>query len=158
MRGGAFTLEIDLSCVSLERYRGVIRDIYCGSAGSFPPTTLLNRMPEIFVLYADWSYIFAMSSSVVNPKVDTNKNHRLALRLSGEQKAMIETVADLKAQSVSEFVLQSALDRAAAEFLDRTNFVLTNSQWEDFLAVLDQPSTPNPGLEKLLQFNSVFVD
>ncbi|MEI6217139.1 MAG: DUF1778 domain-containing protein [Actinomycetes bacterium] len=99
-----------------------------------------------------------MSSSVVNPKVDTNKNHRLALRLSGEQKAMIETVADLKAQSVSEFVLQSALDRAAAEFLDRTNFVLTNSQWEEFLAVLNQPATPNPGLEKLLQFNSVFVD
>lgn len=57
---------------------------------------------------------------------------------------------------MSEFVLESALDRTAEALADRRMFELEPERWEAFVAALDAPPQPNARLSRLLQEPSVF--
>ncbi len=90
--------------------------------------------------------------------MSSNPKYRIDIRLNRDQLALINAVAAFKGQSANQYVLESAMTRASEEFLDRTNFVLTDSQWEAFMDLLARPASPNVALEKLVQRPSSFSD
>ncbi|TAH68507.1 MAG: DUF1778 domain-containing protein [Rhodopseudomonas palustris] len=84
------------------------------------------------------------------------RSEKLDLRLTPEAKRLLNAAAQASRRSVSEFVLESALDRAKEALPDRQHFGLDAAQWEAFLAALDTPPRPLPRLQRLLAEPSVF--
>lgn len=76
---------------------------------------------------------------------------KLDLRLSPETKARLNAAARERHQSVSQFVLSSAIDRADETLAARQRFTLDADQWAVFLAALDAPARDLPRLERLFR-------
>src|SRR5258708_5857017 len=90
--------------------------------------------------------------------VAETRNQKLDLRLTPSARRTLKTAAVAARQSVSEFVLQSALARAEETLPDRQRFGLSAEQWTAFQAALDAPASARtaPRLTKLLREPSVF--
>lgn len=89
------------------------------------------------------------------PAAET-RNEKLDLRLTPSAKRTLQSTAKLSRRSVSEFVLESALQRAEETLPDRQYFGLNAKQWAAFHSALDAPPRPMPGLAELLREPSVF--
>ena len=74
-----------------------------------------------------------------------DRSEKLDLRLTPEAKRVLNAAAQASRRSVSEFVLESALDRAKEALPDRQHFGLDAAQWKAFLAALDAPPRPCHG-------------
>ena len=85
----------------------------------------------------------------------TRRSEKLDLRLTPQAKRTLNAAASAANQSLSEFVLESALAHAQEILPDRTQFFLDAKQWEAFLAALDAPPRPRPRLARLLNEPSV---
>lgn len=86
----------------------------------------------------------------------TARTEKLDLRVSAATKRALKEAAIAARQSVSEFVLDSALTRAEQLLADQTRIVLSGPDWERFVAALDAPPEPSPRLERLMREPSVF--
>ena len=89
------------------------------------------------------------------PNAET-RNEKLDLRLTPSAKRTLQVAASVARQSVSEFVLESALARAEETLPDRQRFGLKAEQWAAFQAALAAPPPPAARLAKLLRQPSVF--
>ena len=81
---------------------------------------------------------------------------KIDIRLTAEAKETLRSAAAAQGRTVSDFVLDSALQRAAETLPDRTRFELGAKQWAKFGALLDAPPRDLPRLAKLLKKPSVF--
>ena len=72
------------------------------------------------------------------------------LRALPGQRDLIDHAAHLLGKTRSDFMLESACDRARMVLLDQVFFRLDSDKFEQFTALLDAPPGPNPGLERLL--------
>ncbi len=72
------------------------------------------------------------------------------LRALPEQRDLIDQAASLLGKSRSDFMLETACARAQEVVLDQVFFVVNGEKFEQFVAMLDAPPKPNPGLERLL--------
>jgi uncharacterized protein (DUF1778 family) len=72
------------------------------------------------------------------------------LRALPEQRDLIDQAARLLGKNRSDFMLESACERAQAVLLDQVLFKLDDASFRAFNALLDAPPTPNPGLDRLL--------
>lgn len=86
------------------------------------------------------------------------RTQKLDLRLTAEAKETLTAAARAQRRSLSEFVLESALDRAEEALADRRVFQLPPNRWDAFIAALDAPPGDLPRLRKLLSGPSVFSD
>ena len=84
------------------------------------------------------------------------RDTKLDIRLTREAKARLNAAADVRQQSVSQFVLESALGRADEALAERQRFTLDAEQWTAFMTALDAPPRPLPRLERLFQEASPF--
>jgi len=84
------------------------------------------------------------------------RSEKLDLRLTRSAKHALQSAAKAAHRSVSDFVLESAMARAAETLPDRQLFWLNAEQWEAFQAALDAPPSPAPRLAELLNQPSVF--
>lgn len=84
------------------------------------------------------------------------RSEKLDLRLTRQAKETLHAAAAAQRRSVSEFVLESALARAAETLPDRQYFGLDAERWKAFMAALDAPSRPLPRLARLLNEPSPF--
>ncbi len=75
--------------------------------------------------------------------------HRLEVRLSPEQDALIREAAALQASTVSAFVLGAVEARARDVIFDSRDLVLSAEAYERFLAELDRPAEQSTVLEDL---------
>jgi uncharacterized protein (DUF1778 family) len=89
-------------------------------------------------------------------RASTTRSEKLDLRLTSEAKRTLHAAAAAFGRSVSEFVLESALARAAETLPDRQRFVLEGKRWRAYVAALDAPPRPLPRLKRLLRKRSVF--
>jgi uncharacterized protein (DUF1778 family) len=80
----------------------------------------------------------------------TPRSEKLDLRLSPQAKQRIAAAAEVERRSVSDFVLQSALQRADETLADRKGFSFDAEQWAALQKILDAPSRDLPALRKLL--------
>jgi uncharacterized protein (DUF1778 family) len=95
-----------------------------------------------------WS-VLSLRSEDMSAKI--TRSEKLDLRLTRQAKRALQTAAAVSHRFVSEFVLESALARADEALADRRSFALHATQWKAFLATLDSPPQPLPGLERLLK-------
>jgi len=81
---------------------------------------------------------------------------KLDLRLPPEAKERLNQAANEHRQSLSQFVLESALGRANETLASRQRFGLNAEQWGEFIAALDAPQREMPRLDRLMAEPSVF--
>ncbi len=84
------------------------------------------------------------------------RTDRIDLRINPKAKEAIQAAASLNHKSVSEFIIESALNAADEELADRRYFSLDAEQWSVFLEALDAPTRPLPRLKRLFQEPGVF--
>lgn len=72
------------------------------------------------------------------------------LRALPAQRELIDRAADVLGKNRSDFMLESACERARNVLLDQTFFELDETRLAEFIALLDAPPAPNAGLERLL--------
>lgn len=83
------------------------------------------------------------------------RDERLEVRLTPKAKSLLKRAASTQRMTVSAFVLESGLTAAAEALADRQEFRLGAKQYDAFVAALDAPARPHPGLDKLLQMPSI---
>ncbi|MBJ7348428.1 MAG: DUF1778 domain-containing protein [Thermoleophilaceae bacterium] len=79
------------------------------------------------------------------------KSKRRQLRVAPEDDKVIESAAKANSQSVSEYLVESALVRAQMEMADRAEIALAPSAWDEFVAMIDQEPAVNEQLAETLQ-------
>lgn len=95
----------------------------------------------------------AMPRRTTTPRVV--KSSRLELRITPEQKNLLEEAAAAGARSVTDFVLESASAAAHDVLADRSRFVLSPEKWSELSAAMDRPARIMPDLATFLAEPSV---
>ncbi|MGD0788937.1 MAG: DUF1778 domain-containing protein [Terracidiphilus sp.] len=72
------------------------------------------------------------------------------LRVTRNQKALIDRAAEAQGRSRSDFMLDAACREAESVLLDQCYFQLDDEAFQRFTAMLDAPPKDNPGLTRLL--------
>jgi uncharacterized protein (DUF1778 family) len=83
------------------------------------------------------------------------KTQRLDLRVSHEQKRLLEEAATYLDRTVTDFVVQAAATAARDVMADRTQFVLSSERWAAFSEAIDREPRYLPRLASLLVEPSV---
>lgn len=84
------------------------------------------------------------------------RTQKLDLRLTLAAKQTLYAAAAAIDVSVSDFVLESALSRAAETLAERRHFGLDAQRWTAFMEALDAPPRELPRTRRLLSESSVF--
>lgn len=84
------------------------------------------------------------------------KTERLDLRVSPEQKRLLEEAATYMDRTVTDFVVQAASVAARDVMADRKRFVLSAEEWAAFSEAIDREPRYLPRLAKLLTEPTVF--
>jgi len=79
------------------------------------------------------------------------KNERLAVRVNHSQRALLDEASRATEKTLSEFVLTAATRAAEDVVADRRRFVLTRTQWNEFVKLLDAPPRTLPRLRQFLE-------
>jgi uncharacterized protein (DUF1778 family) len=96
------------------------------------------------------------------PAKATQKNIRLSIRVTTQEKATLAEAARVRQITVSQFVLKASLTAAhtilidQTESVDQTEFRLSPDQWEAFCQRLDEPPKAIPALQKLFSEQELF--
>ena len=75
----------------------------------------------------------------------------LSVRVSADERTLLEAAADHARTSLSDFIRRKAIDGAEAEMLERGAVTITASEWAKFEAWVDAPAKAVPALGKLAQ-------
>ncbi|ELS30884.1 MULTISPECIES: DUF1778 domain-containing protein [Pseudanabaena] len=86
----------------------------------------------------------------LNKPVSKTRDLSINLRISQNQRDLIDRAATLQGKSRSEFMLDSAYQKAQDVLLDRCLFDVDEQKFQQFLARLDAPVIPNENLRQLL--------
>lgn len=78
------------------------------------------------------------------------KDSRLNLRVSTAQQQIIRRAAAATDRSVTDFVLESAAERAEAVLAERRWFILSEDEFSRFEEMIDAPLEPSEALRSLL--------
>ena len=79
------------------------------------------------------------------------KDERFNLRATPEQHALIRQAADRVGRTYTDFILESAMERAVDVLADRRVVILDDDRWNAFVAALDAPAQPVPALVALFK-------
>ena len=88
-----------------------------------------------------------------DPAVTPSRRHRLEVRVTPEQDALIRQAADLEDTTVTAFVLDTVTSRAKRVVRQHQDLVLSNEAFDSFIAALDGPGRPVPELVELFEKN-----
>ena len=87
-----------------------------------------------------------MAATVGRAKADTT----ITMRLPAQTRELIDRAAAMVDKSRTEFVLESARERAVDVLLDQRIFHLDSDASEAFAPMLENPPAPVPALRKLM--------
>lgn len=79
------------------------------------------------------------------------RNRRLEIRVTEEEKVIVEDAASLQGQRVSDFVLPIVLEKAARVLEQGGHSVLCSADWHELVAVLKAIPNPTPPTVRLVQ-------
>jgi len=78
------------------------------------------------------------------------RSARFGLRATPQQEIVLRRAAEVSNKSMTDFILDSAYKAAEQTLLDQRLFLVTSSQAQALLSLLDRPERDNPGLKDLL--------
>lgn len=73
----------------------------------------------------------------------------LSVRVSPDERAILEAASEQARTSLSEFVRRKALEAAEIDVLERRIFTIPAKDWDSFEAWVSQPAKTIPALKKL---------
>lgn len=79
----------------------------------------------------------------------TARSARFGLRATPHQEAVLRRAAEAAHKSMTDFILDSACQAAEQVLLDQRLFLVSGSQSQTLLELLDRPAQDNPGLKDL---------
>jgi uncharacterized protein (DUF1778 family) len=85
------------------------------------------------------------------PTERTTRRHRIEMRVTAEQEALIRQAASLTDETVTAFVLGTATQRATELVEAQRTVTLPNETFDRFYAALDQPAIVVPELADLFR-------
>lgn len=88
-----------------------------------------------------------------DPAATRSRRHRLEVRVTPEQDALIRQAADLEDTTLTAFVLDTVTTRAKGVIEEHRDLVLSNEAFDRFIAELDKPAEPVPELVELFKKN-----
>ena len=77
------------------------------------------------------------------------RSARLGLRATLQQETVLRRAAEVSNKSMTDFILDSAYQAAEQTLLDQRLFLVTSSQSQALLSLLDRPEQDNLGLKDL---------
>ena len=77
------------------------------------------------------------------------RSARLGLRATPEQEAVLRRAAELAHKSLTDFILDSACQAAEQTLLDQRLFMVSGSNYQALLELLERPERSNKGLRDL---------
>ncbi len=87
------------------------------------------------------------------PAVSPPRRHRLEVRVTPEQDALIRQAADIEDTTVTNFVLDTVTTQAKRVVKQHQDLVLSNDVFDRFIAELDKPAKSVPELVELFTKN-----
>ena len=78
----------------------------------------------------------------MEPPATRSRRHRLEIRVTPEQDALIRQAADLEDTTVSAFVLDTVTARANRIVRQHSDVILSNDAFDRFIADFDKPAAP----------------
>ena len=82
----------------------------------------------------------------------------LGVLATPEQEIMLRRAAEIAHKSLTDFVLDAACRAAEQTLLDQRLFIVSDSQYQTLLEMLDRPEAQNPGLKELFSRPPVWND
>lgn len=73
----------------------------------------------------------------------------LSVRVSPEERAILEAASEQTRTSLSEFIRRKAVEAAEIEILERRVITIPAEHWEEFEAWANRPPEEIPGLREL---------
>lgn len=80
---------------------------------------------------------------------NTMRTARLGLRATVQQEKVLRRAADVSRKSLTNFILDSACLAAEQTLLDQRLFLVSATQYQAVLDLLEQPEQDNAGLKDL---------
>jgi uncharacterized protein (DUF1778 family) len=77
------------------------------------------------------------------------RSARLGLRATPEQEAVLRRAADVAHKSLTDFILDSACRAAEQTLLDQRLFMVSGSQYQALMDLLERPAEDRQGLRDL---------
>ena len=77
------------------------------------------------------------------------RSARLGLRATPAQEAVLRRAAEAAHKSLTDFILDAAYQAAEQTLLDQRLFMVSGSQYQALLDMMDRPESENPGLADL---------
>ena len=77
------------------------------------------------------------------------RSARLGLRATPEQEAVLRRAAEVARKSLTDFILDSACLAAEQTLLDQRLFMVSGSQYQALLDLLERPEQANEGVRDL---------
>lgn len=87
----------------------------------------------------------------------TTRSARLGLRATPEQEAVLRRAAEAAHKSLTDFILDAAYRAAEQTLLDQRLFMVSGSQYQALLDMMDRPDADNPGLAELFSRRPVWA-
>lgn len=81
------------------------------------------------------------------------RRHRIEVRVSADQDALIRQAADLEGTTITGFVMDTTLARARRVLRQHQDLVLSNEAFDRFIAELDRPTEAVAELTELFRSN-----
>jgi uncharacterized protein (DUF1778 family) len=95
-----------------------------------------------------------MSTSEFETQSGQTRDVTINIRAKQNQRDLIDRAAKIQEKNRSEFMLESAYQKAQEVILDQCFFGLDEGKFQQFLAQLDAPTVKNDKLQKLLTTKS----
>ena len=83
------------------------------------------------------------------------RTKRFNLRATARQEKLIKVAAERQGMNVTDFILESACEKAEEALSSQSHFVLNEKQWKLFMEALDRPPQVIPQIAKLFSDPSV---
>jgi uncharacterized protein (DUF1778 family) len=89
------------------------------------------------------------ASMTATASSSTARSARLGLRATPEQEAVLRRAADVAHKSLTDFILDSACLAAEQTLLDQRLFMVSGSQYQALMDLLERPGQASEGLRDL---------
>ena len=76
------------------------------------------------------------------------KKQRIDLRLTEDDKSLIEEAAAMTNQSISQFMVSTASERAAEVIEQHRRLILNEASWNQVMDAISNPPPPNERLKR----------
>ena len=86
---------------------------------------------------------------------EESKSKRFNLPATSKQDSLIRVAAKVRGLDVTDFIMESACEKAQETLADQTRFVLNEKQWAKFMKALDEPPRIIPQIQKLFSEPSI---